>query len=153
MLEDRAEVKQPPGKEEDMLLVMMMAMSFQPAGVKPDCDGNTLEINACFAEKLDRAENRLQTYLQAAVDHNVNEDGKPSAVTLGIRSSQGAFEAYRDSECDAVYENWKEGTIRTVLTLDCRLILTNERTRTIWANWLHYADNTPPILPEPAPIE
>jgi hypothetical protein len=29
--------------------------------------------------------------------------------------------------------------------------LVDERTRTIWQNWLTYADSTPPALPEPGP--
>ena len=136
-----------------MMVAVTMAMLLQPEGVKPDCGGSTVEMNACMAEKLDQAEKRLQTYVQAAIDRHTDVGGKFDNVALGVQASQSAFEAYRDIECDAVLEDWKEGTIRGVMTLGCRLTLTNERTRTVWTNWLQYIDSTPPILPEPKPIE
>ena len=136
-----------------MLLALAMLLSAQPEGIKPNCDGNTPEMNACVAEKFKQANGRLETYVRAAVERHTDENGKSDSVALGIQSAQIAFEAYRDIECDAVLENWMEGTIRTVMTLDCRLRLTNERTRTVWTNWLHYMDSTPPVLPEPQPIK
>jgi uncharacterized protein YecT (DUF1311 family) len=136
-----------------MILALMTMLAGQPEGVKPNCAGNTLEMNACEAEKLDRADKRLQKYLQAAIARHTDDDGKYDSVALVIQSSQTAFEAYREIECNAVLEDWKDGTIRTVMTLDCQLALTNQRTQTVWANWLQYMDSTPPILPKPIPIE
>jgi len=135
------------------VLIVLMAMSLQPEDVKPDCGGNTLEVNACIADKLARSNERLQTYLRAATDRHTDQDGKSDSVALGIQASQSAFEAYRDIECDAVYEDWIEGTIRNAMTLGCRIRLTDERARTVWTNWLTYMDSTPPILPEPKPTE
>ena len=134
-----------------MLLFALLAL--QADGPKPDCNGSTPEMNACMAEKLDRAGKRLQTYIETAIEMNTDENGKTNSVVLGIRASQSAFEAYRKIECDTVYEDFKEGTIRGIMTLGCQLSLTNERTRTVWTNWLHYMDSTPPKLPEPKPIE
>lgn len=120
------------------------------SAVGDPCEGSTtLETNECFGKKLEAADALMGRYLQAATDR-YRESGQ-DAVVLGIGNSQRAFEAYRDIECGAVYERWKEGTIRNVMALGCRLRLTGERTHTIWENWLQYADSTPPILPEPAP--
>ena len=137
----------------EMLLTLAMIVSLQPEGVKPNCAGNTLEVNACLAEKLERSKKRLETYLRAAMDRHSDQDGKFDSVALGIESSQTAFEAYRSIECGSVYEDWKDGTIRNGMQIGCLTRLTDERTRTVWTNWLQYMDNTPPILPEPKPTE
>ena len=134
-----------------MMLFALLAL--QADAIKPDCNGSTPEMNACMAQKLDRAEKRLQTYLQAAIEKNTDNDGETGSVVLGINASQAAFESYRTIECDTVYEDFKEGTIRGIMNLGCQLALTNERTRTVWSNWLQYMDSTPPKLPEPKPIE
>ena len=136
-----------------MLLALGIMLSMQPADVRPDCDGNTLEINACLSDRLERAQERLDAYRQAALDRHGGEEGNEDAVNLGIRASEDAFEAYRSIECRTVYENWKQGTIRGAMNLSCLIRLTDERTHTIWRNWLHYADSTPPILPEPRPTD
>ena len=134
-----------------MLVTLAMTMMLQSEVIKPDCGGSTLEVNACVADKLDRANKALEKYVQAATDRHTDENGKSDSVALGIQASQSAFEAYRDIECDAVFEDWIGGTIRTVMSLECRLRLTDERTHTVWENWLRYMDSTPPILPEPKP--
>jgi uncharacterized protein YecT (DUF1311 family) len=114
------------------------------------CKGSsTYEMNQCSASKVERADKRLNQYIAAAKTRYADEP----AVVLGIDASEAAFEAYRDIECSTVLESWKEGTIRGVMTLSCKLALTNDRTETVWANWLQYMDDTPPVLPEPKPIE
>ena len=152
MLEDAAHVKQPGGGTE-MLLALTMMVSLQPDDVKSNCAGNTLEINACLAVKRDRSEKRLQDYVRAAIDRHTDEDGKSDSVAFGIQASQTAFEAYRSIECAVVYEDWKEGTIRGAMGSTCATELTDQRTHTVWENWLRYMDSTPPILPEPKPTE
>jgi uncharacterized protein YecT (DUF1311 family) len=139
-----------------MLLLLTFAataISAASGEIKPDCNGDTPEMNACMLEKVDRAEKRLQTYLQKAIERHTDDSGKFDAVALGIQASQTAFEAYREIECNSVLEDFKDGTIRGIMTLGCRLSLTNERTHTVWNNWLQYMDSTPPLLPDPKPIE
>ena len=135
-----------------MMLSLAAMMLMQPEGVKPDCNGNTLEVNVCLVEKRDASEKRLQKYLNAALGRQFNDpDG--GAVQLGIRASQQIFEAYRDVECATVAEHWKGGTVRVAMSLRCQAQLTDERTHMIWSHWLRYADRTPSILPEPKPTQ
>jgi uncharacterized protein YecT (DUF1311 family) len=151
-----------------MLLALMLAISLQPEDAfarieqilgetgaldepRPDCGGNTLEMNACLSAMLDRAQRRLDDYQQTAIDRYSADEGNGDAIVLGIQASQSAFEAYRSIECSTVYEDWKDGTIRSAMELGCRIQLTDERTHTIWRNWLRYVDSTPPLRPEPAP--
>ena len=129
-------------------LLFSAAVAATPPG--DSCNGSTTtEMNQCSAAKVEKANKRLSEYIVAAKTRYADQP----AVVLGIDASQTAFEAYRDIECAAVLENWKDGTIRVVMTLGCELTLTNERTATVWANWLQYMDDTPPVLPEPKPIE
>ena len=135
-----------------MILALAAMMLLQAGGVKPDCHGNTLEVNACLVEKRDASEKRLQKYLDAALRRPFN-DPDSGAVPLGIRASQQAFEAYRDIECATLFETWKGGTVRVAMSLRCETRLTDERTHMIWSHWLRYVDRTPPILPEPKPTQ
>ena len=112
-----------------------------------NCDGNTLEMNECMAGIRKRAEERKDRYLAAAI---ARHGDRPELATM-IQQSEVASDAYRKAECGAVYEDWKEGTIRNIMALTCDIALIDERTQTIWQNWLTYQDSTPPILPEPGP--
>ncbi|ALE17911.1 hypothetical protein AMC99_02638 [Altererythrobacter epoxidivorans] len=107
----------------------------------------TIDMDQCYADVLGRADERREAYLAKAVERHADrpELGKE------IEASDAAFLAYRDAECGAVYEDWKEGTIRGVMGLACRIDMTDRRTLTIWRNWLTYMDSTPPALPEPKP--
>lgn len=110
------------------------------------CDGTTLEMNACMAGIRERASERKDRYLDAAIARNA---GRPELVAM-IRKSDAAFEAYRKTACEAVYTDYEGGTIRTIQALGCEIALIDERTRTIWQHWLTYMDSTQPDLPAPA---
>ena len=136
-----------------MLLALAAMVSLQPDDVQPNCAGNTLEVNACLAGKVKTAQERLDRYVQAALERYGSDEPGDAAIRLGITASQDAFEAYRSIECDAVYENWKEGTIRGAMGATCAIGLTDQRTHVVWEHWLRYMDSTPPILAEPKPTE
>ncbi|MBV7258488.1 DUF6265 family protein [Erythrobacter crassostreae] len=112
-----------------------------------DCDGTTIAINECLAGIYKRSKSRQRAYVDAALGSSA--DG--NALGKMIRASDAAFDAYRSAECDAVYENWKEGSIRNAMWLRCSIRLTDEHTHTVWQNWLTYQDTSEPILPEPRP--
>lgn len=112
-----------------------------------NCDGNTLEMNDCMAAIRERAGERKDRYLAAAI---ARHEDRPE-LTAMIRQSDVAAEAYRKAECGAVYKDWEEGTIRNAMALTCDIALIDEHTRTIWQHWLTYMDSSPPILPEPGP--
>lgn len=115
------------------------------------CDGTTMAINQCLGAVRDRAKIREERYFEAAV---AGPNGLPARMTpleRSMRAAQAAAEQLRKEECAAVYEQWKDGTIRNAMALRCEIRLIDERTHTIWQNWLTYQDSTKPILPEPEP--
>lgn len=69
-----------------------------------------------------------------------------TALATGSGRKETALSA---TECDAVYEWWREGTVRGAMALGCEIRVTKARTMTIWRNWLTYPDRSPPLLPEP----
>lgn len=107
----------------------------------------TLDMNECLAGLLKQSDARRAEYLESAIERHADR----AALTTKIAASDAAFTAYRDAECGAVYEDWKEGSIRGIMSLTCRIHLTDKRTTDIWQNWLTYPDSTPPLLPEPEP--
>jgi uncharacterized protein YecT (DUF1311 family) len=136
-------------------LAALLAAAFCGPAVAADepdaaqCPGETtIAINECLGQQLHRSQARLDRYLHAAVDRYAEDQ---PAVRLGIEASEKAFEAYREIECSAVYEDWKDGTLRGAMDLGCRIAMTDERTHVVWRNWLQYMDSTPPVLPEPKP--
>lgn len=115
------------------------------------CDGTTYSINQCLAAVRDRAKEREAQYFETAIGGNNEVPGRRSAKERMMRSAQASAEQSRKDECGAVYEQWKDGTIRNAMALRCEIRLIDQRTHDIWRNWLIYQDSSKPILPEPGP--
>ncbi len=117
---------------------------------------NTIEGNACEAEKSRRADRELTRYVAAArkrlTAEAAGEFAEPSAkaALAQLDASQTAWEAYRKAECSAVHTWFSTGTIRGIMHEDCWRSVTQARTVTVWTNWLQHLDDTPPLMPEPA---
>lgn len=113
------------------------------------CDGSTTrDVEQCLAADLDRADAELNRYYAAATKRLTEQ--QDTVALAKLRTAERVWIAYRDAECNAVYESWGQGTIRGAMNLGCLIALTEARTTTIWRNWLTYADSTPPILAKPA---
>ncbi|MFA0349062.1 lysozyme inhibitor LprI family protein [Vibrio sp. 10N.222.55.C6] len=112
-----------------------------------DCENamNTIEINQCAAIELGSAQAELDKYLAASFEHNAYE----AQLVASIKKAQESWQAYMTAHCDSVYTQWREGSIRGVMALCCKMTLTKQRTHEVWANFLTYMDSTPPVLPEP----
>jgi uncharacterized protein YecT (DUF1311 family) len=114
-----------------------------------NANGTTVGINACYGEEQKQRETALAQYV-AAVDKALKDE--PGAAEA-FDKTQTAWLALRQSYCDAIYEHWKDGTIRTTKALACQIDLTAQRTHQIWKDYLTFADSTPPVLPEPPAAE
>lgn len=145
-----------------MLLATLFAAALlhQEVGETPDIEcvraGNTIQMNACVAEDLAKEQARMQLYFDAAMRRAFESDAEsarygdePSHQTAWLEASQSSWEAYAETRCAGVWDNWKAGTIRTMMSVGCRIAATRQRTHDIWEDYLTYVDSTPAVLPEP----
>lgn len=112
-----------------------------------DCDNayTTRDMNHCAALELEAAEQTLTQYLTTSLEHNADDPELVEAIKL----AQHDWLQYRQSHCDSILTQWRDGTIRGVMTISCKTALTQQRTYTLWANFLTYMDSAEPVLPEP----
>src|SRR5690554_4198143 len=130
--------------------LLLLPLAFTPFvhAEPPDCEehaGTTLDMNLCIAEQATAADEQLSRYLQAALQRYSDDP----AVVGRVEESRGAWRSDRTTDCAAVYEQWSGGSVRGIMTGNCVLQLTRQRTLQIWSDFLNYMDSTPPVLPKP----
>lgn len=87
----------------------------------PDCQKpkDTLETNECAAIEQKAVEARLNQVYQRLLK-SLDERGKEAAgMKVKLTSAQRAWVKFREADCDAVFEKWSGGTIRTVMFIGC----------------------------------
>ena len=129
------------------LLVLLSISCF--AEEKLDCNNamTTIEINRCMSLELEKVESVMDNYLAKSKEQYLKDD-----ISLkSIEKSQVTWLNYRESHCNAVYDTWREGTIRNSMSIGCQIDLTQKRTKELWKYYLTYMDSSPAILPEPNP--
>lgn len=145
--------------EMTMLLLALAALNTLATRTAPmsiRCDnGTTVQIDNCLAREAGLADADLEKYREAArkrlqANQGVSPPGNGVAqAPTDFDKAEKAWAAYRAAECAAVFDNWREGTIRTAMETTCDIRLTRLHTHTIWREWLTFMDNAPPLLPEP----
>ncbi len=137
-------------KMKKCLIIVLASLSFAASAedkVIIDCNNpmNTLEINQCAAIESQSAQVEMDKYLKTSFEHNADD---PELINA-IKIAQKDWQAYLSSHCDAVYTQWRNGSVRGFKHLSCQSRLTRQRTHEIWKSFLTYVDSTPPVLPEP----
>lgn len=87
----------------------------------------------------------MHRYLDAAL----NDHEADTALVASIQQAQESWEDYRQAHCDAMYTQWRDGTIRGVMSLSCKKQLTQARIHTLWESFLVTMEGEP-LLPEPS---
>lgn len=100
------------------------------------------EIQEAEKIKMEVASEEMDVYLAEAL---IAEVGQRDA----IENAQNLWKQYANAHCDNVYESWSGASVRFLEYYRCHKELILERTYVIWRDFLTYADNTPPILPDP----
>lgn len=123
-------------------LVLMLTLLSLPAvaQVGPNCDGNTLEINACMAAELQKVEADLNaTYARVVKSLSLPDrpDLPRSAWLVKLRNAQRAWVAFREKNCDAVYELNAGGSIRNMRYLACMRRHADARARELESEYLN----------------
>ena len=130
------------------LLFALVAFAFQvQAEEKIDCKKaiSTPDVNYCIGLELDKKEAVLEKYLAKSIERHSYDD-----VTVNsLKKSQQTWLKYREDYCNAIYDYWREGTIRGAMFLNCKIRLTKLRTHVIWSDYLTFMDSSEPVLPEP----
>ncbi|WP_221794892.1 lysozyme inhibitor LprI family protein [Oceanobacter mangrovi] len=124
---------------QTLVVAASLAVGFECWANEPDCnDANTtIEINQCAARQLEADEAMLQQYLLGSLA--VNEDDE---LVAAIKHAQQAWLGYREAHCGSVYSQWRDGTMRGVMALDCKIQLTRQRTYEIWNTFLTTMDGS-----------
>lgn len=104
-----------------------------------------VQVNQDAEQALKHAEKQMQRYLDKSRERYRDD----KVVLKSIDGAQQAWAEYADAQCSSVYLVWRDGSVRTDMTIWCKINLTQERTHVLWSQYLTYMDNTPPLLPEP----
>jgi|GEM_PF-2640728 len=114
----------------------------------PDCSEavTTREVNACIHKQVRRSETIMADYLLASHEMLAAEAGASRKLDV----AQQDWQAYRESQCAAIFEYWKGGTIRTTMQLSCLKEMNMARARFLWQAYLQPMDGGDGPLPEPA---
>ncbi|MGP9766850.1 lysozyme inhibitor LprI family protein [Halomonas sp. AOP13-D3-9] len=128
------------------LLFAFVSLPALAADDAPDCQNamTTMEINQCAQLELESVEAEMHRYLDAAL----NRHEADASLVESIQQAQEAWEGYRQAHCDAVYTQWRDGTIRGVMSLSCKKQLTQAHTHTLWESFLVTMEGGS-LLPEP----
>ena len=105
----------------------------------------TIEMNQCIFDQVKAAEAELKRYLE---ESRRRLAGDPKTLAA-LEESQKAWLAFREAHCGAIYQYWREGTIRGSMEGNCLLDQTWRRTHDLWEAYLAFMDSTQPVLPEP----
>lgn len=122
-----------------------------------DCGGplSDPEMAVCWSQALDWEEARMRRYYDGAQEAIVREGRTSSGSRLNqarayLASSQAAWTAYAETACQAVYENFGQGSARNLDLTECRIEMTRERTHVIWRGFLTIPAEGVEPFPEPA---
>lgn len=113
-----------------------------------DCENaiSTLEMNECAFAESKKLEDTLASYFAKAIE--ILQETEESEAAAALEKSQASWLTYRNDYCDAIYQLWIGGSIRSIMTSACSHKLTYERTLTIWQDYLVTMDGHE-FLPEP----
>jgi uncharacterized protein YecT (DUF1311 family) len=136
-------------------VILSFILSAAVAAAEPTddpCKGtDTISMAKCMDGKIEQATAQLRVYRTRAI--NRFKDANDPATAKAIEDADIAFDGYRQTYCDAVYQQWIGGTIRFAMHQSCNLRLVDEETHRVWRDFLTYFDSTPPLLPEPKPTK
>ena len=104
------------------LIFVCIAFTALASEQEVDCKNamTTMDINHCAAEELAVAKKQMENYLQESLKHNASDPELVSAIEF----AQQEWSKYSKAHCDSVYTQWRDGTIRGVISLSCRIKLT-----------------------------
>ena len=100
-------------------LLLALGLAAGSAAAAPDCRNaaTTIEINECADADLKTVEKTLNTTYQAALKAVGDAEGAKAKAALV--AAERAWIKFREADCNALYELWADGTMRTVVYVSC----------------------------------
>ena len=117
-----------------VLLVFVSGLSSIGAAAPPDpCRGSsTREMEACAAKRGAEAKTQMARYLEES--KRLIGENQEDLKALG--KSQELWGKFVDADCQAAYQHFVGGSIRSVQYGECVLAHTENRTLSLWERYL-----------------
>jgi uncharacterized protein YecT (DUF1311 family) len=98
------------------LMIALLLSACAGSAFALDCKNavSTPEINECASVEQKKVEDKLNKVYQQVIKSIGEADTRKALV-----EAQRAWVQFREADCKAVYEQYKTGTIRTVMYIGC----------------------------------
>ena len=116
------------------ILLGLMAIAISPAYAGGLCDKavTTIDINQCGQSAHQKADQQLNAAYQAAlkgIESGISDSEQRKDTKRGLVEAQRLWIQFRDKDCGAVYDLWRDGTIRGAMYWGCMTSRTEQRTK------------------------
>jgi uncharacterized protein YecT (DUF1311 family) len=110
-----------------MKYLALLLLFFVPKLVAPQCKDavSTKDIQDCMDSEWKKADRELNRVYQESLKRL-----KPEQAA-SLKKAQRAWLTYRDAQCEANYKMFAGGTAAPLALTQCRVTLTQERTKTL----------------------
>jgi uncharacterized protein YecT (DUF1311 family) len=91
----------------------------------------TVEINKCGQANHQKSDKKLNAAYQAALHHieGLDDPQQRKDTKQGLIEAQRLWVQFRDKDCGAIYDLWRDGTIRGAMYWGCMTGHTETRTK------------------------
>jgi uncharacterized protein YecT (DUF1311 family) len=117
-----------------MLFLLLAIVAGSASALDCQHPNSTRENNQCAYQAFTEADAKLnETYGRVLALFSGQDEDRwyPTSTREHLIASEKAWIKYRDENCTAIYWNYKSGSIRDVMELDCRRELTEQRTKSL----------------------
>jgi len=94
----------------------------------------TIEMEFCAQKALTEAQTELMCTIESTLK---TFQGDKEKITL-FKNAQKQWTSYRDLHCGLVYDRWRDGSIRNLITISCKVELTQQRTNVLQRDFLTF---------------
>ena len=116
-----------------MKYLVLLLLLFVPSLLTAQCKDavSTKDMQDCMDNEWKKSDAELNRVYQESL-----KKLKPEQAAL-LKKAQRAWLSYRDAQCDADYKMFAGGTAAPLALTQCRVTLTQERTKTLEDTYLN----------------
>lgn len=116
------------------LFFLFAALICISAQAEDACDkaSTTLEANKCAETEYRKSDKKLNAAYQEALKRMeswIEDPGQKKDTKQGLVEAQRLWVQFRDKDCGAIYDLWRDGTIRGAMYWGCMTARTDNRTK------------------------